>query len=122
MTVDIDPDAHVLSTRLPEWRTTTVNEISFSIPDVAWTPCCAAGNGCAPDGRCRLHANVCINGARFYCEAVQVTEDEDGTQRGVCPDGESRMEGIAGEFDSSGFQTIDIGGREYAVFIVPGDA
>ena len=109
--------------------------VSFTIPDSAWEPACVPPEEpadfegrCADDGRCRLSANVQINGARFYCEAVEIADrcaeedGDDGCQRGRCTIGENRLEGLATEFDSSEFATVMIAGREYAIFLVPCDA
>ncbi|MDP3768004.1 MAG: hypothetical protein Q8S13_08305 [Dehalococcoidia bacterium] len=108
--------------------------VSLHIPESAWEPACFPPrpgeprhetDTCADDGRCRLSANVQINGVRFYCEAVEIapaSEDGDGCQYGRCSVGENRLDGLATEFDSSEFATVAIAGREYAIFLVPCDA
>lgn len=73
----------------------------------------------------RLTGSVIMSGIRFWCEALPVKTNAEGIQEGLDPTSKSRLEGIASEFDSCGFQTVELTRkgitRDYMLIIVPGD-
>lgn len=87
---------------------------SFEIPEEAWEdvePHCTEGS--------RLFAAVVVNGLRFYCEAIEVTDD-DGLQQASDEVWDDILSEYAHACGADGhFNTLTIRGREYAVFITP---
>ena len=73
-------------------------------------------SGLAEDGR--LSATVRMLGCGFHVEAVPVVECDD-MQRGADAVSESRLTGLALEFDAPGFDTVRVGERDYVLFLTP---
>lgn len=67
----------------------------------------------------RLASVLTINACRMHIEAIPVVLDEEGTQRGTDVTSESRHEALCLEFGVSGFDTVDIGGKDYVLVITP---
>ena len=67
----------------------------------------------------RLAGVISINACRMHIEAIPVVLDEEGTQRGTDVTSESRHEALCLEFGVSGFDTVDIGGKDYVLVITP---
>ena len=57
-------------------------------------------------------------GCNFHVEAVPVVDVED-MQTGLDAVSESRLTGLAVEFDAPGFETVRIGEQDYAIFLTP---
>lgn len=88
------------------------NELSLQIPASYW-----ASTDVDPDDG-RLTGVMRINGTPFHVEAIPVTRQA-GVQTGADEPSESRLGGLVLEFDVRGFETIEIGAREYVVVITP---
>ena len=73
-------------------------------------------SGFSEDGR--LSATVQMLGCSFHAEAVPDVQ-VDATQTGIDDISESRLTGLALEFDAPGFETVRIGDREYVLFLTP---
>ena len=73
-------------------------------------------SGSAEDAR--LSATVRMLGIGFHVEAVPVL-DVEGMQTGADAISESRLTGLALEFDAPGFETVRIGERDYVLFLTP---
>ena len=57
-------------------------------------------------------------GCTFHVEAVPVLHVED-MQVGADAVSESRLTGLALEFDAAGFETVQVGGYDYVLFVTP---
>ena len=73
-------------------------------------------SGSAEDAR--LSATVRMLGCNFHVEAVPVLDAAD-MQVGADAVSESRLTGLALEFDAPGFETIQVCGRDYVLFLTP---
>ena len=69
----------------------------------------------------RLYGTCTSLGATFSLEAVPV-HTVDGLQVGTSAVAESRLTGLAAEFDAGAFQTIRRHGRDFVLFITPHSA
>jgi len=67
----------------------------------------------------RLAGVITINACRMHIEAIPVVLDDERTQRGTDVTSESRHEALCLEFGVSGFDTVDIGGKDYVLVITP---
>jgi hypothetical protein len=67
----------------------------------------------------RLAGVITINACRMHVEAIPVVLDDEGTQRGTDVTSEARHEALCLEFGVSGFDTVDIGGKDYVLVITP---
>jgi len=85
--------------------------LSLSIPIAALTASGLPGDG-------RLFATAVMNGCPFHLEAVPVVDSE-GLQKGADPISEARLEALALEHNASGFETLSIADRNYALFLIP---
>lgn len=87
-------------------------ELSLQIPPSFWEQADVDPD----DGR--LAGVMRINRTRFHVEAIPVIRER-GLQVGSDEQSESRLAGLVHEFDVRGFETIEIGDREYVVIITP---
>ena len=84
---------------------------SVEIPASAWQPA-------AEDGS-RLITTVVVNGLPLHLEAIEVSTDEYGIQRG-CGDADESLATIHEVVGAEGhWQTVTIGGRDYVLIASP---
>lgn len=70
--------------------------------------------------RSRLLATVQIAGIDHHLEAIQVEGLNPSDQQATCPDCEDILRRYdAVDSDGGAFSTVDIDGRDYAVFLTP---
>lgn len=101
--------------------------ISFTIPDSAWEKTGQLGDGEPTDPgdipESRLLAHIKVNGCSLHLEAIQVTEKpvsgrewgEQVAANDYFADDVSRYQ----DMQETGFQTVEIMGREYIIVATP---
>lgn len=87
----------------------------ITIPDDAWEPNTALG-----DGRARLLTKLTINGVPLHLEAwaLEDEEDEDGVRHALVDDDD--LDRLVEAVGADGpFRTLEIGGRDYVLVATP---
>ena len=97
--------------------------LNFMIPEHAWTDASESDAEVFDPkyARTRLYASLSINGVLFHCEAIEAETFEDGGFRAVNPDWDETLDDYYAACGCEGpMKTIEIQGRQYAVFLTPG--
>ena len=95
--------------------------VKISLDRITWSPC-----GPDDDPKAKLIATLTIGGANHHLEAYQVTEHERARELGHAPVQEP-VPAIANEFleldetfyADGAFETVEIEGRTYCLFMSP---
>lgn len=94
-------------------------EVHVTVPEDAWRPVYEPDEDDAPhiDTRAKLHATLVVNGLSMHLDAWQIVEGS-SPQRAVVWDDD--LDAIHDAVHADGpFETLTIGGREYAVVATP---